>query len=231
MATALDVIKRSMRMLGVYSIGEDPSPEESQDSLTALNAFLGTMANSPQLIYAKTLDTINLAATVASVTVGPSGGTITTRPVEVLPESYIVLGGVSYPLGVWTLQQYNDIAVKATQGIPAGIWPQMDMPNITLTLWPVPSEAMTLNLWSNKQVTTFPTLTTTVTLPPGYEDMLAYLLAEAMAPEFEVEVPAAVLRGAGRARRVLKRTNLQVPRLSMPAVVVGGGYVDYRDGA
>lgn len=231
MATALDLIKRSMRMLGVYSIGEDPSPDESQDCLAALQSLMGSMANSPQLIYAKTLDTIALAATVASITVGPTGGTVTTRPVEVLGESYVVLSGVSYPLSVLTLQQYNDVTVKASQGIPAGIWPQMDMPNITLTFWPVPSQAMTLNLWSNKQVTTFPTLTTVVTLPPGYEEMLVYLLAEAMAPEFTVPVPAAVAMGAARARRVLKRTNLQVPTLALPSIMLGGGYADYRDGA
>lgn len=231
MTTALDLIKRSMRMLGVYSIGEDPSPDESQDSLTALNSLLGSMANSPQLIYAKTLDTIALTAADASITVGPTGETVTTRPVEVLPESYVVLSGVSYPLAVFTLQQYVGIPVKASQGIPAGLWPQMDMPNITLTFWPVPSSAMTLNLWSNKQVTTFPALTTVVTLPPGYEEMLAYLLAEAMAPEFDVDpVPVAVVRGAGRARRVLKRTNLQVPTLALPSIMLGGGWVDYRDG-
>lgn len=231
MTTAIDLIKRSLRQLGVYAIGEDPSADESQDCLTALNALLGSMANSPQLIYAKTLDAIALTAAQSSVTVGPSGATITTRPVEILPESYLTLSGVSYPLDVFTLQQYNDISVKASQGIPVGIWPQMSMPNITLTFWPVPSQAMTLNLWSNKQVTSFATLTTDVSLPPGYDEMLAYLLAEAMAPEFQVDpIPVAVLRGASRSRRVLKRTNLQVPRLAMPAVVVGGGYVTYQEG-
>lgn len=30
--TALDLIKRALRLLGVYAIGETPSPDEGQDA-------------------------------------------------------------------------------------------------------------------------------------------------------------------------------------------------------
>lgn len=229
MATALDIIKRSLRMLQVYSIGEQPSAEESQDCLTALNELMGTLSNGA-MIYVKTLDTINLVASDPSITVGPTGDTVTLRPVRVLDESYITLSGVSYPLKLLTLQEYNDIGVKATAGIPVGIWVQPDMPNITITFWPVPSQAMTLNLWSDKLLSSFPTLTTTVTLPPGYEEGLAYILAVTIAPEYEVTPSNEVKAGASRSRRILKRTNFQVPklRLDVPGMWRGGYY---RDGA
>lgn len=229
MTTALDVIKRSLRMLGVYAIGEEPSASESQDALAALNALMGTFSNGG-MVYAKTLDTIALAASVASITVGPSGGTVTPRPVRVLDESYIVLSDVSYPLSLLTLQQYNDIGVKGSEGIPVGLWVQPDMPDVTITFWPVPSQALTLKLWSDKLVASFPALTTTVTLPQGYEEALAYILAETLSPEYQVPVPREVKIGAGRSRRILKRTNLQVPkqRLDIPGMWAGG---DYRDGA
>lgn len=230
MTTALDLIKRSLRQLGVYSIGEDPSPEEANDALAVLNALLAEFGNGG-LVYAKTLDSIALSANQASVTVGPSGSTITARPVNVLPESYIDLSGVSYPLSVLTLQEYNAIGVKADGGIPEGIWVQADMPNITVTFWPVPSQAMTLKLWSDKVVTTFPTLTTTVSLPPGYESGLPPMLAIELAPEYEVQPPAAVLASASRARRVLKRTNLQVPRMSLDVPGTCWGTGDWHSGA
>lgn len=228
MTTALDLIKRSLRMLGVYSTGEDPSAEESADALAALNALLGSVSNGG-MVSAKTLDAISLAATVASITVGPSGTVVTDRPVRVRPESYIVLSGVSYPLEVFTLQQYNSVSVKADSGIPAGIYVQPDMPNVTITLWPVPSQAMTLNLWSDKLLTSFPALTTVLTLPPGYENAFPSMLAVELAPEYEVPVPDAVAKAAARGRRVLKRTNLQVPTLSLDCP--GIGYVaDWRTG-
>lgn len=226
--TALDIIKRALRLLGVYSTGEDPSAQESTDALGSLNAMLGSVSNGA-MVSAKTLDTIALSASVASISVGPSGAVVTDRPVRVRPESYIVLSGVSYPLDVYTLQLYNDIGVKADGGIPEGIYVQPDMPNITVTLWPVPSQAMTLNLWSDKQLASFPTLTTVVSLPPGYEAALPPMLAEEIAPEYELPVPDAVARLASRGRRVLKRTNLQIPSLSLDCPGVGR-VADWRSG-
>lgn len=227
--TAIDVIKRSLRMLGVFSTGEEPSADEARDALTALNALMGSLSNGG-MVYAKTLDTIAIAAGTQSITVGPSGDTETDRPVQVLSQSYLQMGDVSYPLSIYTLQKYNSVGLKTVQGIPCAIWPQMDMPDITLTFWPVPDQAMTLKLWSNKLIASFPSLTTEVMLPPGYEEALAYLLAEAIAPEYEVAVPASVLRGAQRARRTLKRTNLQVPILALPGEVVGRPvFVDIRE--
>jgi hypothetical protein len=226
--TALDVIKRSMRMLGVYPMGEEPSADEARDCLTALNALMGTLSNTG-LVYAKTLDTIALSAGDSSLTIGPSGDTVSDRPVQVLPQSYILLDDVSYPVEILTLQRYNALGVKDTQGIPCGIWPQMGMENVTLTLWPVPDQAMTLKLWSVKEIATFTALNTQVLMPPGYEDALAYLLAEAIAPEYERPLPREVERGVGRSRRLLKRTNLEVPQLSMPAEVLGyPQFVDIR---
>lgn len=226
--TALDLIKRSMRLLGVYAIGEEPSSEEAQTGLTALNSLLDSLANSGQLVYAKSLDSINLAAGTAAYTVGPSGGTVTTRPVEVLDESYVLSNGVSYPLSEITLQQYNDVALKTITGIPRYFWVQPDMPNMTVTLLPVPDQAMTLKLWSNKVITGTLSLATAISLPPGYERMLAYLLAEEIAPEFQAPVPQAVAMIASQSRRMLKRTNLEVPQLTVPDIT-RPYFVDIRE--
>lgn len=222
MATALDIIKRSMRLLGVYAIGETPSADESADALTALNALVTSLP--PQFIYAQTLDTIALTANTANITVGPSGTTITERPVEVLPASYITYQNVSYPLKVATLQDYNEVPFKTNTGIPVAIWPLMTMPNAAITFYPIPFAAMTLNLWSNKQVTTFPALTTVLTLPQGYERALAYMLAIDIAPEYDRDPNATVIQMANQARKNLKRTNTQIPMLQMPAGIPQGGY-------
>jgi hypothetical protein len=216
MTTALDLIKRAQRLLNVYAIGEDPSASEAQDGLTALNSLLDSLANSNLLIYAQTLDAIPLAANQPSVTVGPTGSFVTARPVEILESSNLTYQGVEFPLVIFTLADYNRIAVTNIGGIPSGIWPLMNNPDITITPWPLPAQAMTLNLWSNKLITSFPTLTTVLTLPPGYERMLAYLLAIEIAPEYEREPSETVVRVASQARKFLKRTNVQIPRMQMP---------------
>lgn len=231
MTAALDIIKRSMRLLGVYSIGEQPSSDEVADSLRALNAMLDSWSTESQLIYAKSLDVVPLVANQASYTVGPTGGVVTTRPVEVSTASYVDYQSVSYPLMVATLNDFNIIPVKTLiAGIPNELYVLNNMPNVTLQVWPVPSASMTLNLWSNKVLTSFSSATDTVILPPGYERMLAYCLAEEMAPEFEVEPTPTVVKKAAQSRKVIKRTNAEVPRLNMPyGVPMGRGFVNYRN--
>jgi hypothetical protein len=222
--TALDIIKRSMRLLGVYAIGEAPSSDEANDCLTALNQMLDSWANENLFVYAKTLDVVPLVANTASYTVGPSGGVITPRPVEVLASSYIDYQSVSYQLMIATLSDYNSIPIKTQAlGIPFELYVLPNVPNVTLNLWPVPSAAMTLNLWSNKQIQSFATVTDTITLPPGYERALAYSLAEEMGPEFDAVVSPDIKAKALQARKVLKRTNTEVPRLRIPAGIPMGG--------
>lgn len=224
MTTALDIIKRSLRLLGVYAIGEQPSDDEASDGLMVLNALLDGLANDSFLIAVKSQDSIPLTANQASVTVGPSGSFVTTRPVEVLESSYILYQGVSYPLAVLTLQDYTAIPVKTITGVPSAIYPAMGMPNVTITPYMVPSDSMTLVLESNKQITSFSSLTTTLALPPGYERLLAYLLAVDLAPEFEIAPSQAVMTGAASAMKRLKRVNMQIPRLQMPYGLPVGGF-------
>jgi hypothetical protein len=228
--TALDIIKRAMRLIGVYAIGEDPTAAESQDGLAALNSLLASISNESLLVYARSKDAIALSAGQSSFTIGPTGTTASARPVKVLDESYVEFGGVSYPLQVLTLAQYNDIAIKTLSSIPQALYVQADMPDATVHLWPQPSEAMTLNLWSDKLVTSFPSLTTVVSLPPGYDRLLAFALAIDLAPEYEREPSQTVIRQAMAARRVLKRTNTEVPQLDMPYGVPNRrGFRDIRE--
>lgn len=227
MTTALDVIKRSLRLLGVYSAGEDLSADESQDGLSALNALMDSLSNDSLQVFARSVDAIALSAGTASVTVGPSGGTVTTRPVEVLDESYLRIGSTDYPLDLLTLDEWNAIGTKTLSGLPAALYVQPDMPDITVHIWPQPSEAATLYLWSRKQIRQFTSLTTELNLPPGYERMLAFMLAEELAPEYEREPSPTVRQKAAAARRSIKRTNLEVPVLDMPPGVPDGTM--YRD--
>lgn len=229
MTTAIEIISRAMRVLGVLSQGETPTAQESSDCLFALNGLMGSLGNSPLMIFARTNESLPLVASTASYTIGPTGGLVTTRPIDVLESSNIVYQGVTYPLVKWALPDYQQITVTTSGGIPTGFYAQMNMPDITLTFWPVPSDAMTFNMWSNKQITEFTSLTQQLSMPPGYDRALAMILAVEMAPEFEVEPSGNLLRLCSQARRMLKRTNTEVPRLQMPyGIPDNNTYLDWR---
>lgn len=217
MTTARDIIKRSLRQLGVYSIGEEPSADEASEGLEALNAMLDSWANENLFVYAKTLDTVPMLANQLSFTIGPTGSVVSTRPVTIDASSYVMFQGVSYPLQKFTDQEYQSISLKTqVGGIPRGFWPLMNYPDVTVTLWPFPSQDMTVMLWSNKLVKSFADLTTDVDLPPGYERALVYSLAEEISSEYEVMPSASLVTKGAQARRNIKRTNTQVPVMGMP---------------
>ncbi|MBI2725400.1 MAG: hypothetical protein HYX42_04035 [Polaromonas sp.] len=221
----LDLIKRAYRLIGAYSIGETPSADESADGLTALNAMLDDWANEKLMLYAPTLDAITLTPGLATYTVGPTGSTVSDRPMEIDPASYIQYNSLSYPLDVVTLAEYNALTLKSLATlIPDTLWCNPTFPNATITLYPTPTAAMTLNLWSWKQLTAFSAITDAVLLPPGYENAIVYNLAEALAPENELPIPAAVHLRATGSKRGLKRTNFVPPMLSLAGVgQLGGG--------
>jgi hypothetical protein len=229
MATTLDLIKRAYRLIGVYSIGETPSADECQDALTALNSMMNAWATEKLMMYVPVLDSITLTPGQAVYTVGPSGTTITGRPESIAPSSYLEWLGVSYPLTVVTLEEYNSIKQKALQTtLPGVLWYKADYPNGTITLYPVPTLAMTLQLWSFKTFSALG-LTETIALPPGYEDAIVYNLAVTLAPENEVPIPPSVLNRATMTKKLIKRNNWEVPALSFDNAIpsMGGRFNIY----
>lgn len=221
MTTALDMIKRSMRLIGAIGIGETPDDQESQDGLTALNALVDSISNNQMLINAMTLNSFALTSGDAIYTVGATGDIATTRPMRVDDSSYIEKGGLTYQMKQIDGDQYNAIGDKSAQGdTPEFFWYRGDYPNGTLTFYPVPGSGCTLKLWSWKALATFPTLTTAVSLPPGYEDLLVFNLAVSIAPEYHMDVPREVSRQAMLTKKRVKRTNTVVPTMSLPTAVL-----------
>ena len=214
--TVIDLIKRAYRLMGVYSIGETPTADESVDGLTGLNAMLGDWANEGLTVYALTTDSIPLTTGVATYTIGATGGFSTNRPAQITDASYIVFNNVSFPLKMYTLAQYNNIAVKADQGIPAIIQYTPDFPNGTITLYPVPQASMTLNLVSTKLLNVFQNLTDIVAFPPGYENAIVFNLARHLSAEFGNPLSMEVVKTAQNSKKAIKRTNTIVPILKMP---------------
>lgn len=224
MSTALDLIKRAYRLIGVYSIGETPSADETADAMTALNSMLASWSNEKLMVYVASQDVITLTPGTGSYTVGPTGTTVSVRPQDIDASTNLVWNGITYPLVVATLQQYNSIKLKGLQTtLPSVIWLNPTFPNATVTLYPVPSLPLTLNLWSWKPLTGFTSATDTVSLPPGYDDAIAFNLACVLAPENEVPVPAQVQKTATMSKKLLKRTNFEPPTLQFEEGIPGGG--------
>lgn len=222
MSTAGDQINRALRLLGVLAEGETPSAETSNDALVVLAQMLDSWSTERLSVYALQDQSFTWPANQSSRTVGPSGDFVGNRPVRVLDSTYFVdSGGTSQPVQIVNVDQYNAVSVKdTTSSYPSMLYVNNTMPNATLTVYPVPSEALTLHLSSVSELSQPASLTTELVFPPGYQRTFAYNLACELAPEFGVEPSPTVSRIAMTSKRNIKRINNPMALMGMPAALV-----------
>lgn len=221
MATAGDQINGALRLIGQLAEGEVPSAETSQDALTAMNQMLDSWSTERLSVFATQDQVFTWPANQRIRTVGPSGNFVGLRPVSVDTSTYFVVNNLSYQLYLVNQDQYNAIALKSnTSTIPQLLFVNMDMPDATMYIYPVPTQALELHLISVEELTQPATLATTLVIPPGYLRAFRFNLACEIAAEFGIEPPPMVKRTADTSKRTIKRINDPGDVLVMPSPLV-----------
>jgi hypothetical protein len=223
--SAGDQINRALRLLGVLAEGETPSAATSQDALMALNQMIESW-NTERLAVFGTQDQVFLwPAGVGNQTrtLGPTGNFVGLRPILIDDATYFRDPGTNVSFGVKLInqQQYNGIAVKTvTSTYPQVMFVNNTFPDVTMTIYPVPTRQLEWHFVSVEELSNPATLTTELYFPPGYLRAFAYNLAMEIAPEFGVEPSPQVQRIAMTAKRNLKRINNPDDVMSMPYAIV-----------
>jgi hypothetical protein len=182
-------------------------------------------SNEGLLIHAITAETaLTLTPGDATVTMGTSGD-ITTRPQEIVAAK-IKVGTQEYPVKLLSVSEYAAIPNKSIDGtIPQALYDDGGYPQRTLTLYPVPSVANQLLLFTKRALSEIASLDTSVSLPPGYDRALIYNLAIELSPEYGRPVPEAVAMTAMDSKAGLKRKNHRSSYLRVDsALKVRGGF-------
>lgn len=223
MATAFDQIKASLRLIGQLAEGEEPTPQAAQDALNALNQMLDSW-NTERLSVFSTQDQVfTWPANEITRTLGPSGDFVGNRPILVDDATYFrdLQTNVSFTIKLINQQQYNSIALKTvTSNYPQVMWVNMEYPNISMTIYPKPTDALEWHIISVEELSQPATLNTNLTFPPGYLRAFKYNLAMEIANEFGVEPMPQVVRIAMTSKRNLKRINNPNDVMSMPYSLV-----------
>lgn len=188
MTTARTIVKKALQKIGALVKNEEPSSDEANDGLDALNALLGSWGNDSLNIYARTWETFSLTSS-ASYTIGSGGVFNTTRPTNIV-QAYIRSGTIDYPVSVVDDEAYNTILFKSIQGIPEFLNYDNAYPLGTIRLYPVPSASYSLFILTEKPLTEFTTLDTALSMPPGTERALIYNLGIDLAPEYSQQISA-----------------------------------------
>lgn len=199
--TGATIAQDAMFQAGV--LGQDQATgaadADVQLVLRRLNRMLDSWSNERLMIYTVPRVTLPLVTNQATYTMSP-------RPVAI-DTVYVSYAGVDYPLEQIDNITYASIGIKTIAAIPQYVYIENGFPDMTLTVFPVPSAAMVANI-DVRQVLSGPiAVGTTLAMPPGYEKAIVDNLAVDICPSFEREPTPAMLKAAQDSRAVLKTNN------------------------
>ena len=221
--TAGDQINGALRLIGQLAEGEEPSAATANDALAALNQMIDSW-NTERLSVFSTQDQVfSWLPGFATRTLGPTGDFVGNRPILIDDSTYFrdPSSNISFGIKLVNQQQYNGIAVKTvTSTYPQVMFVNMTYPDITMTVYPVPTKVLEWHIISVEELTTAALLSTPLAFPPGYLRAFKYNLACEIAPEFGVEPSPQVSRIAMYSKRNLKRINNPDDIMSLPYSIV-----------
>ena len=223
MPTALQLVSRSMRLIGALGSGETPTADEQTDGIAALNSMLKTWGVQANSIYSVQWDVFTWAANQSSRTYGSGGDLDAARPVRVVG-AFQRADGVDCPLRLLTEAQYAGINDKATtSNIISHLYFDDAHPLMTVYAHPVPSVSASAHIRTHKLLQSFAAATTELAMPDGYEDAIAFNLAIRLAPEYQRATPEEVKRTAVTSLRAIKLRNKRIPNSVNEAAYMASG--------
>jgi hypothetical protein len=211
MATALDLITEALHLIGAKDPTESVTNQEASDGLVSLNGMLDSWTTDRMFVY-NVLDTTHTwPGGVTSRTVGTGGDINIARPVKV-QDSYMVAGGVSYPINAISKEAYAGITLKGLQSTyPDWLYYETSYPLGVVYLNPVPGTSIEFHLLSWLSLVQFAAVTDVVSLPPGYKRAVVYNLAIEVAGQYGLNPSAAVAAIATSSAYKIKRLNAPLP--------------------
>lgn len=233
--TGRDLVTASLRLIGAAAPGESLDATEADDALNALNRMISSWSTESLIIYTRTRESVAMTPSTATYTMGASGTYSSTRAqkiVHALVRDETVSPAAEYPVKILSLEEWAGITQKgATAEYPHSLYHDGGFTQDTVTVYPVPTVAHKLVLYSEKPLSSISTLDTSVSLPPGYEEALIYNLALRLAPEYGRAVPDPVVMVATESKGAIKKANIRPHYLKCdPALVGSGGAFDIYTG-
>lgn len=211
MSTGTTLITRALRMLGVVSSGGSATTNQLADGLVALNGLLESWRNDKLLVYSQVDNSLTMVVAQQSYTIGVSGDLNITRPVK-FDDAYMTQSGTDSPVRLIGQGEWDDLPSKTVTSpivTKAFYNPTMTTSQGTLKVWPVPSAANVLHLITWTALASLAAVGDTVTLPPGYDRMIASNMAIELAPEYGASASQEVIKIARDSMAAVKRINIR----------------------
>lgn len=134
--TARQYITQALRKVGVVGREFQPDGEMINDGLIALNAMLKHWQNHGPHLWGTTTGSVTLVADTASYALSP-------RPIAVLNARFKNASGTELQMFRLTRQEYDELPMKTTNGVPTQFMVQKGITTTTMYVWPLPASVTT----------------------------------------------------------------------------------------
>jgi len=235
--TANDLITRAMKSLQSLGGGEVPSAAEANDGLVALNAMLDSWSNEGLNAYEVQEQSFTLVVGTSSYTIGSGGVINVTRPMDIVQAYVQDSGSNNFLMNIVPRDIWNNIGNRGstiTSQIPDTLFYDPQFPLGVINIFPTPLLGYTVFFDSLLQQVTFATLTTALSMPPGYERAMVYNLAVEISSMFGIPIPL-VAPGAKNVGQLaseslgnIKRTNIRENIANYDPSIVSRSYYSYN---
>lgn len=208
--TVRDFIKALMTDFGALAQGETPNASESVYILDALNTMIDQWNAEGLCTFTLQNAEYDLTPDEDSYTLG-TGATLTggARPARIQAAASIS-GGFTFDMAVIKVDEYNAIREKDESAkAPRKLYCDYGFPTATLKVWPVPSGACKLQLFTWSPLASFPDLDADMVVPPTYLSAYRYNLTLRVGPGFGAKIDALLATQAVDSKQAMQRYNAE----------------------
>jgi len=225
MAVVQDLINLALKKLAVLAEGESPTAEQSNDALTAFNDLIDHWNTQKLQSYTVTRTTWTITSGTQDYNVGSGQIVNVARPAFIDHVQFLdtsVTPNLEYQMSPLTEDAWSKVPQKGlTAPFPTSWYYNPTFPNGLISLWPKPTSAVLQGvMYAPAVVSSFATLQTAVSLAPGYKRMYVNNLAIELAPDYEREPGAALVKAAADTFSDVKRLNKRFMDMQVDAAAL-----------
>lgn len=212
MTAVSTLVQDAMYQAQVLGQDQTPSSGDVQLVLRRLNRMLDSWANEKQMIFRNDEESFTMTSGQASYTTSVFAD---GRPIA-FNSMRVRLNNIDYPIEFIDQQKWNGISYKGTTAIPQFMYYDSNYPTATMFFYPIPYAAFTCYAYCQRQLQGTLSLTTTLSMPIGYEAAIVDGLAVDIMPSFGKQASAQQTNMAKESKNRLKRTNYNSLEMQTP---------------
>lgn len=236
MTTITQVLTRSAKAIRYLGRGQTLLAQDATDALNAFNSMLDSWSNENLMSYVVLERSFVLAVNKSAYTIGSGGDISVTRPLDIKQAYVQDSGGNNFLLNIQPRDWWNQIGNRSatiTSQIPTDLFYDPQYPLGIINIFPSPLLGYAVFYDSTQQQVDPAALTTSISMPEGYERAyvlnLAIEMVSAGFPSMLSDTAwQALVANAAAAKANVKRTNIKDVIAQYDPILVSRSFASYN---